>query len=306
MRKLHRAVLIGVIASIAVSLMNLSSQAFAKGDRSEPVNELSPAAISLTQAYLPWIETNGSNPDRPHATATPKRTPTQTPTPTATATPTAVTCPYSNLVFVSGTKGDFVTWFNANARPQDEALANMINVSVLAGITIGRKDVYDPSYADAQINLPPVAHQINLIGYDLEHWSLTPTDEQADPVGTVKAFSSFAHSFGLAFNVVPDRSYLTQYGTQFAPYADQIAMQLQRLQTDNNVLLNYAIPMAQSLKAANPKLKLIAQFDTSGGVSQLVTLTGALEPYIDGVSVLTPLGTGQVTQDFATQYIMCQ
>ena len=191
-----------------------------------------------------------------------------------------------------------VDWFNQVARPDDVAAANFREIALLDQVTAGRKVVFFASAAEAESVMPTLVGRVDVIGYDLEHWPATPADEQADPVATVQRLRELTQKHGLALALGPDRRYVQDYGVEMAPYVDQFALQVQRLQGDPNALLDFTRPLVEDLRQANPDLSINIQLRTEGSVDQLIALVDSLKEDIDGVSILYNPETEDVAKEF--------
>lgn len=196
---------------------------------------------------------------------------------------------------------ELMGWYNQTARPGDVAVFSDSNLTGLGQITAGKKLVVYASAAAAEQAVPAIAGQIDMIGYDIEHWPQTPPDEQADPVAAIKRMRTLADRYGLKLGVGPDRSYGAQYGAQFAPYVDEYTLQLQNLQGNLTQLNAYALPLIGQLRQANPAVSIEVQLSTDAGSSGLIQLADSLKSQIDGVGVLYTSQTENVLQDFVAQ-----
>lgn len=191
-----------------------------------------------------------------------------------------------------------VDWFNQVARPDDVVAANFREIALLDQVTAGRKVVFFASAAEAESAMPSLVGRVDVIGYDLEHWPATPADEQADPVATVQRLRELTQQYGLALALGPDRRFVRDYGVEMAPYVDQFALQVQRLQGNPNALLDFTQPLIKDLRQANPDLIINVQLRTEGSVDQLIALVDSLKEDIDGVSILYNPETEDVAKEF--------
>ncbi len=193
---------------------------------------------------------------------------------------------------------DLVDWFNQVAGPEDIATVKAGEVDLLPRITAGKRQVVVASVAEAEQLVPTIADQCEIIGYDLEHWPQTPDDEQADPVGAVQRLRELADKYGLEVALGPDRRFSESHGVQMAPYADRYIIQLQRAQDDPEVMLDFALPLIQDLRQANPNLKISVVFYAEDNVEQILHLVDLLRDEIDAVSVLSTSTTTQSVKMF--------
>jgi hypothetical protein len=194
-----------------------------------------------------------------------------------------------------------VEWFNQNARPNDVAATTAKEAAILDQITAGKKQVLFASAAEAEQLAPSLAGKIDIISYDLEHWPQTPQDEQADPVAAIKRMRALADKYNWQLGIGPDRRFEQQYGTQLVAYVDQFALQVQRLQTDPQALQNFAAPLIQQLRQANPKIKIVAQVRTEGGIDALLPLVDSIKGDIDGIGILYTPQTLPIVKDFVAR-----
>jgi len=192
-----------------------------------------------------------------------------------------------------------VDWFNSVAREGDIGSVKARGVDLLGQITAGRRQVVFASGADAEQVMPDLAGQVEIIGYDLEHWAATPDEEQADPVGAVQGMRKLADEYGLELSLGPDRRFATQYGAEMAPYVDRFVIQLQGAQDDPQKAIDYALPLIQELRQANGDLRIsIVLRPDEDNVKQLLHLMDLLRGQIDGVSVLSTSGTAEPVKVF--------
>lgn len=192
-----------------------------------------------------------------------------------------------------------VDWFNQMARVDDLASVKAGGVEMLGQITAGQKQVVFASVAEAEQLVPTLADQIDIIGYDLEHWPATPDEEQADPVAAAQRMRELAQRYDLEVTLGPDRRFAVDYGAEMAPYADRFILQLQRLQDDTEKTLDFAQPLIQELRQANTDLQISVVFrPDANNVEQLLALVNLLKEDIDGVSILSTPAAVESVQAF--------
>lgn len=111
--------------------------------------------------------------------------------------------------------------------------------------------------------------------YDNEPWSLTPEDEQANPLAYYQKASSIAHSAGYIFIATPVSKVDTKVDTRVAPYADILDIQSQYDQPIAEVYANHVLPIAKATRIANKKLIVLAGLSTnpSAGIPTTQQLT---------------------------------
>ncbi len=209
----------------------------------------------------------------------------------------------SQLSFGIRLSPDLVSWFNQVARPTDSVAVPFRDVNMLDGVKVGQKMVLFASMADAEANVPSMAGKITGIIYDPEHWSFTPADEQANLGAATQRLRTLANAYKLKAAVAPDRRFLAERGGQIAPDVDVMYLQLQLLQGDPNMLLNFAQVNGQAVRRANPNIELRAQLNTERGVDEMITLSNSLnqEVGIDGVAILYSPATEQTVKDFVAR-----
>jgi hypothetical protein len=191
-----------------------------------------------------------------------------------------------------------VDWYNQVARLEDLGSIKVAGVDLLGKITAGRRQIVFASAAEAERMVPRLADQFEIIGYDLEHWPMTPEDEKADPVAAVKRLRELADTYGLELALGPDRRFTMSHGALMAPYADRYVLQLQRVQENHATALGYSQPMIEELRQANPDLEISVVVRPDGNVEELLSLVDALKDDIDGVSILTTPATGDSVKAF--------
>ncbi len=191
----------------------------------------------------------------PPPTASPTPSPTASPTPPPTVTPTVV------LNIGAAADPTLVTWFNTNCIPGDTLIA--LRASDLAGQTCGDRQLLYNSAAVAEADLPAImagTHPPTILGYDFEHRTQTPADEQADPVGSVRRMRTLADQYHIRLLFAPDRTYGQQLAGSVAPLVDSWAFQLQQFITDTTAIHTYADPVLDQVLAAHPDLRISMQF----------------------------------------------
>lgn len=191
-----------------------------------------------------------------------------------------------------------VPLFNQAARGDDIArVDHWSQISQLSGISAGRKMVVFKSAKEAEEQLPGLADQIDVVGYNLEHGPGTPEDEKADPVGSIQRMRVLADAHGLVLALGPDHSFALSHGAAMAPYVDIFVLQIQQQQTNPPVVIDFIVPLVPQLRAANTTLQVSAQVRTEGDMGAIVELLDWLEGYLDGVSILTSPQTVDVAEE---------
>lgn len=188
-----------------------------------------------------------------------------------------------------------VEWYNRTARPDDIARVDHVSlVDLLDEIKVGRKLVVFKSLRDAEVLVPRLAGKMDIIGYNLEHGPANPPDEQADPVGSVQRMRALADQYGLELALGPDRTFALEEGMAMAPYVDIFVLQVQRVQTEPEVVRDFVLSMVQGLRQANPNIQVSVQVRTEGDVIALTALLDSMKDSLEGVSILTSPETTDV------------
>lgn len=194
---------------------------------------------------------------------------------------------------------ELVAWFNQMAGPLDVAGVLPDEVGLLAQVTTGRKQVLFSSVAQAEELLPHIGDEIDIMGYDLEHWAATPATEQSDPITAVLQMRQLADEYHLLLGIGPDREFALQYGTQLAPHVDQFTLQVQRLQVNPQRFRAFANDLMADLRAANPEIQLVVQVRTEGNMEEVLALVSSLEEPVSGVGILYTPATVAKMQELA-------
>lgn len=190
-----------------------------------------------------------------------------------------------------------IDWYNEVARPDDVARVDHVSlVDLLDRVKVGRRLVVFKNVADAEELLPRLADKMDIIGYNLEHGPTNRPDEQADPVGSIRRMRELADEYGKELALGPDRAFALSDGVTMAPYVDMFVLQVQRVQTEPDVVRAFVIPLVQELRQANPDLQISVQVRTEGDVVALAELIGSMESSLDGVSILTSEETVDVAE----------
>lgn len=181
-----------------------------------------------------------------------------------------------------------IDWFNEVADADDIArVENVANLELLRQITVGRKLVVFRSVAEAESMIPSIADQIDIVGYNLEQNSASPTDEQADPVVSARRMRELADAYGLALAFGPDHFFALNEGVDIAPFVDIFVLQVQRVQTEPDTVRDFVLPLVPQLRQANPNLEISVQVRTEGDVVAIVDLVDSIKGSLEGVSILT-------------------
>ncbi len=188
-------------------------------------------------------------------------------------------------------------WYNGVAQPADIARADHVSlVDLLDRVEVGRRLVVFKTVADAEALMPRLADKMDIIGYNLEHGPTNRPDEQADPVGSVRRMRQLADDYGLELALGPDRAFALSHGVEMAPYVDYFILQVQRAQTEPDVVRDFVGPLVQELRRANPNVQISVQVRTEGDVTAIAELIESLESSLDGVSILTSEETVDIAE----------
>lgn len=192
-------------------------------------------------------------------------------------------------------------WFNQTALPGDMARADQLGqISWLEDVSTRRKLVVFKSAAIAEQLVPKIADKFQILGYNLEHGPLNPLDEQADPVGSIKRMRALADRYGMQLALGPDHDFALSHGAALAPYVDIFVMQVQRVQTQPEMVRDFVVPLAAQVRQANPKIQTSMQVRTEGDVGALVAMIESLHTSLDGVSILTSRETTETAKALVT------
>ncbi len=255
-----------------------------------PTAERSAAAPIVSPSTSPSVSTA-----TPESAATATAPVTSVP-PTEAATPPLVqqTTPVSQLpilVVLLGTGA--ASYYQQFAGPADIGIipAQRLNYFNNEAALIPTKTIAAgiESWEAGQPLLDSLQGRASYVAYDIEHWPQTPAGEQQNIVATVQNMSQVLHSRGIKFILVPDRQFDQQYMPQFAPFADIIVLQGQRIQSDTQNFHDQLQPLIATAKSANPNVKVFASVGTNNGATS-ASMQAALHTVlgsIDGISVFS-------------------
>jgi hypothetical protein len=194
-----------------------------------------------------------------------------------------------------------ISLFNEAAQAGDIArVDHPSQVEQLSEIEDGRKLVIFKSVEETEQFLPDIAGEIDIIGYNLEHGQTTPENEKNDPVAAIQKMRELADEYGLELAFGPDHDFALSHGVQMAPYADIFVLQIQRQQTNPEIVNDFVEPLVPQLRQANPDLQVSVQVRTEGSVDEIIKLLEDLKEYLDGVSILTSPDTVDVAWELTT------
>ena len=189
-----------------------------------------------------------------------------------------------------------LAWFESICRPGDWVILRPQDVAAVANLKCGTKTVIFNSYTEAAAALPNLAGEINAIGYDPEHRTQTPAAEQTDPVGALVKFDQLATKNNLLTTIGPDRNFDVSNGVGFAPYVYQYTLQLQQFGYDLPAIHKFSDGLIAQLRAANPKIRIVAQLRADLTVPQLLDIAHQVD--LDGISIIFNPDRLQTVKDF--------
>lgn len=203
--------------------------------------------------------------------------------------------------FDMGLNAQLVDWFNDHARPTDIARVDHYRLAnLLDDVTVGQKLVVFKSVAEIETLMPTLAGKLDIIGYNLEHGQANRPDEINDPIGSVQKARQLADRYGKRLAFGPDHQFAVNNGVAMAPYVDLFVLQVQRVQTEPQTVRDFVLPLARSLRKANPKIEISVQVRTEGDVTALVSMLNSMKDELDGISILTSPETVPVAQKLGT------
>jgi hypothetical protein len=187
--------------------------------------------------------------------------------------------------------------FNEVAREDDIArVDDPAQIGQLRATENGRRMVVFKSIDEAESALPQIAQEIDVIGYNFEANSATPTGELADPVNSIMAMRALADAYDLQLAFGPDHDLALSHGVEVAPFVDIFVLQIQRQQTNPRTVEEFVGPLIPELREANPDLEVSVQVRTEGDSDQIIDLLDSLKEDLDGVSILTSPDTVETAE----------
>ncbi|MFN2205799.1 MAG: hypothetical protein ACK2UT_07795 [Candidatus Promineifilaceae bacterium] len=187
--------------------------------------------------------------------------------------------------------------YNEVARESDIArVDDPAQIGQLLATENGRRMVVFKSLAEAETSLPQIASEIDVIGYNFEANSATPSGELADPLESIRAVRDLADEYDLRVAFGPDHDLALAHGVDMAPYVDIFVLQVQRQQTNPQVVKAFVQPLIPQLREANPDLEVSVQVRTEGDTDQIIELLDSLKADLDGVSILTSPDTVETAE----------
>lgn len=200
-----------------------------------------------------------------------------------------------------------ITWWNANARPDDVAL-------YVAGPTglfqpqanqtkRGRRCAVwkDWTFSDPGGVAPisTMALGLSYVGYNPETGPTTPVTQIGDLVTWCARVKAVARSYGLPTLVAPDINGLQRWGADIAPYCDNVMLQVQRIEIDVPRTYAWVAQYSKILRDANPNIRVWAQVGAT--LDSLTEMRYALEEVseiIDGWAFWESAPTFEVMTQF--------
>jgi hypothetical protein len=123
--------------------------------------------------------------------------------------------------------------------------------------------------------------------YDIEHWSRTPLEEQANPVASIGEASRKVHAGSLKYGITPDAPFLIEnYEHIQWTEVDFLVMQLQRYSQNRSEFSGYAKEIGTYAKAANPSIQVFVQLSFRFTDSEeMISAIDVTRPWVDGYVV---------------------
>lgn len=123
--------------------------------------------------------------------------------------------------------------------------------------------------------------------YDNEHWPLTPSNEQANPLLYYQKAAALIHASGYIFIGTPVSKTDPAIDDQIAPYVDVLDIQSQYDQAAMNAYTSHVLPIAQAARKTNAKLIILSGLSTNPPagiptVQQLVDDAQAVNSVVQG------------------------
>lgn len=194
---------------------------------------------------------------------------------------------------------EVAAYFQEIALPGDSASFPPDRQFLLPGDSPGLKMVAFRSWSEAQTQLDSLTDPIDMVMYNPENWDLTPEEEKAELVSTVREFAAFVHERDLGFMFAPDRRYAELYLGEVAPDVDAVMLQGQRLQHDPQTFGVWVQGMAEVAHTVNPDVQVFVQVGATRGTAQeMLAALQTVAGDIDGIAVWSMPRTLHVLQEF--------
>lgn len=132
-----------------------------------------------------------------------------------------------------------------------------------------------------------IAQGTKLLLYDNEPWTLTPKNEQANPLKYYQEAANLSHRYGYLLIATPVSKIDNKIDDEIASYVDVIDIQSQYDESNPLAYQNHVLPIAKAAKLANPSLIILSGLSTNPRASdpslnELHNDVTALNQYVNG------------------------
>jgi hypothetical protein len=130
-------------------------------------------------------------------------------------------------------------------------------------------------------------YKLDVIAYDIEHWPMTPQEEQNDPAGTINKGADLVHEAGYRYGITPDGRYLLDYYQKIDwKKVDLLDMQFQRRVSNSDEFVKYVSDVTKFAKSVNPNIEVLVQVSlVLSSPDQILTAVDKVQNVVDGVVV---------------------
>lgn len=179
-----------------------------------------------------------------------------------------------------------IAYFNQIAQPDDMALIPATQAGILGQVARGKRLLVFANWSQAETQLDALLDQVEVVGYNPEHWANTPLAEQNSLDATVAQAAAFVHARNRTLLVAPDRQFADALTYEIASHADALLFQGQRLQTSPADFGAWVTARANQARSAHAGVLVYAQVSTTLGatVDQLYAALAMIDGIIDGRS----------------------
>lgn len=118
-----------------------------------------------------------------------------------------------------------------------------------------------------------------------------------NPVASIRRLREVADRYDLKVALGPDHRFALSDGAAMAPYADYFILQIQKVQTEPETVYDFALPVIEDIRKANPGIEISVQIRTEGDIAELLSMLAQLQEEIDGISILTSVETIDIAED---------
>lgn len=197
----------------------------------------------------------------------------------------------------------------ANATAQTHLNHHIVQSDPALAAIVGPGDQFSSGTSIAEVTtLASTPGSWAVVYYDIEHWSQTPSQEQANPVLSIEQAATAVHATGSGFGITPDGQFLGLVGNCTAnlqggiipqidwSQVDAVDLQVQALADDSKCgvgnVSNFASFVKQAvavLRAANPRMLISAQVSLrDSSPITAVKAIQSIEGVVDAVSIGYP------------------